>query len=582
MPKDLLRLDDLTIAFTGDDGEGRTVVDQACLRIAAGETAALVGESGSGKTLLARSLVGLLPRGARVTGGRLRFGDRDFDPARTEELRPLRGCEIGHIFQEPLSSLNPALTVGTQLTEGLRYHRGLAEPECRRRALAMLERVHIDDAAQVMRKYPHELSGGMRQRAMIATALILGPVLLVADEPTTALDVIVGAEVLALMQQLARQSGTAVLLITHDLGAVAAVADSVNVMRHGRIVEQGSTRTILESARHPYTRELLAAVPQPRTEPAADAGAEIAGTPPVVEVRGLTVSFPRKGGGTVRALDHVSFAVARRETLAIVGESGSGKTTLSRTLAGLQRPDTGELRFNGELPAGGRWRPRPGLQLIFQDPAGSLDPRMRVADIVAEGLRFVPGGTRRERRERAARALADVKLDAAFLDRLPHQLSGGERQRVSIARALVMEPDLVLADEPVSALDLTVQRQILELLAALKRQRGFACLFVSHDLAVVEHIADRVGVLYRGLLVEIGPLDAVFARPRHPYTRRLLAAGTGLESVGPGAWRLGRRRFAADPAPAPAADPVERPGPVHYEEVAAGHLVARPAGGATA
>ncbi|HET6630178.1 MAG TPA: ABC transporter ATP-binding protein [Woeseiaceae bacterium] len=571
MPQELLQLDALTIAFRGAEGD-RAVVDRADLRIHAGETVALVGESGSGKSLLARAIVGLLPGGARVTGGRLVVKGRPFPLDNPAELRVLRGRTVSYIFQEPLSSLNPALKVGTQLTEGLRFHTTLARNRCHRRALELLERVRIDEPRLVMEKYPHELSGGMRQRVMIATSLMLEPALLVADEPTTALDVVVQQQVLLLMQQLAAEMGTAILLITHDMSVVAMVADTVTVMQRGSTVEQGPVADILGSAHHPYTRELLAAALQPRTDEAERPVHTVGKQPPILQVRNLSVAFSRERGPATNVLEHVSFSVAPAETLGIVGESGSGKTTLSRAIAGLQAPSSGGIWFRGErLDRGGQRRQ--GLQLIFQDPVGSLDPRMRVGDIVAEGLLFRAQWTAAERRQKAAQALEAVNLGSRFLDRKPHQLSGGQRQRVSIARAIVTDPDIVLADEPVSALDLTVQEQILELFLALKQRIRFACLFISHDLDVVERIADRVGVLYRGVLVEIGPREAIFNRPQHPYTRTLLAATSHLVP----AQETGYRLSGPDAAHPRACDsePLPRSAPIRYRQVdEAGHLVA--------
>ncbi len=564
----LLQIRDLTIAFP-KGREWHSVVERASLTIAPGETSALVGESGSGKTLLARALVDLMPEGARITQGEILFKGRNLMDGEADAFKKVRGQEIGFIFQEPLSSLNPAVRIGVQLTEALRYHQGLPEDACRDRAVGMLGKVQISSPEKVMEKYPHELSGGMRQRVMIATSLILAPSLLVADEPTTALDMIVQEEVLLLMKEIALEMGTAVLLITHDLGSVATLCENVSVMNRGAIVEQGQVRDILRKPRHDYTRKLLDASPQVPDEHAVSTQKE---TPDLIlEVADLTVSFEDRSSGFLRskksvtALSRVSFSIAKGETLAIIGESGSGKTTLSRVIANLLPSTSGKVNFHGQ-----------DIQFIFQDPFGSLDPRMRVGDIVAEGLLFNRRHARADRRDMVAKSLEDVKLDASFIDRFPHQLSGGQRQRVSIARAIITNPDFIIADEPVSALDLTVQKQILELLLELKEKVGFACLFVSHDLGVVEHIADRVGVLYRGQLVEIGPAAAIFNRPRHAYTRRLLSATPRLSRSGQEGYTLVRRNFPNEgPDKAPETNDVSGAGETSYREVEAGHFVAR-------
>ena len=559
----LLHLKSLEISFPREKG-WQKVVQGASLDIFPGELSALVGESGSGKTLLARALVGLMPEGARITGGEILYKTQNLLMGGVNAFKAVRGQEIGFIFQEPLSSLNPAVKIGVQLTEALQYHKKLPPETCRERAVEMLAKVQIPTPEMVMDKYPHELSGGMRQRVMIATSLILAPSLLIADEPTTALDMIVQEEVLLLMKEIALEMGTAVLLITHDLGAVATLCDRVSVMNKGRIVEQGQVENILRSPQNIYTRRLLEASPQALEEYGKRSRGQARA--PILEVRDLTVAFADRRCGlfgsrkSVAALEKVSFTISQGETLAIIGESGSGKTTLSRTIAGFIPPTSGDLWFQGQ-----------DIQFIFQDPFGSLDPRMRVRDIVAEGLLFNANLPAADRRGKVEKALADVKLDAAFLDRFPHQLSGGQRQRVSIARAIVTDPDFIIADEPVSALDLTVQKQILDLLLELKQKIGFACLFVSHDLGVVEHIADRVGVLYRGCLVEIGPAEAVFNRPHHEYTRRLLTATPRLTKTAEGGYALQRRDFTGGAAPALKSD---REPAVTYNKVGEDHFVA--------
>jgi len=569
----LLEIRNLSIAFR-TSGREVPVVRAVDLTIRRGETSALVGESGSGKTLLARSIVDLMPPDATITGGSIAFDGATVLPADPAVHHGLRGRQVGYIFQEPLSSLNPALRIGVQLTEGLRHHRGLPSDAAHAEALDMLDRLKIAAPERAMQLYPHELSGGMRQRVMIAAALIMKPALLIADEPTTALDSIIQGEVLGLLKDTAQAQGTAVLMVTHDLSAVAGFADTVSVMSRGEIVEAGSVEATLGKPRHPYTRALLAATLQPITgdapppPPAADT--------PLLDVRGLSVAFAGKPAGLrriraqTRALDTVSFSIMPGESLAIIGQSGSGKTTLARAIAGLQPIAGGDILFHGEPIAGVRRRGEQPVQFIFQDPFGSLDPRMKVAAIVEEALKFDSRHSAATRREKAAQALADVSLDSSFLDRFPHQLSGGQRQRVSIARAIVRDPEFIIADEPVSALDLTVQAQILELFLDLKARLGFACLFVSHDLGVVEHFADRIGVLFKGRLVEIGPRAAIFERPHHDYTRALLSALSHLEARPDGSFALSRRDFGA-PVELVTADASLSP---RYVEVAPGHLVA--------
>jgi peptide/nickel transport system ATP-binding protein len=572
----LIEIHNLSIAFRSKGGD-LPVVRNVDLTIRSGETAALVGESGSGKTLLARSIVDLMPPGATITNGTITFDGATVLPADSSIRHTLRGRQVGYVFQEPLSSLNPALRIGIQLVEGLRHHQALSADAARAEALEMLERLRIASPDQVMQRYPHELSGGMRQRVMIAAALIMKPALLIADEPTTALDTIIQSEVIGLLKDTARAQGTAVLMVTHDLSAVAGFADTVSVMSRGEIVEAGRVDEILRAPRHPYTRALLAATLQPITSEVPSAASD--GREPLIEVRDLSVAFPGKPSGwrrqrsQARALDTVSFGISPGEALAIIGQSGSGKTTLARAIAGLQPVETGEILFRGAPIADARRRGEQPVQFIFQDPFGSLDPRMKIGAIVEEALKFDPRHTAATRQDKVAQALDDVRLGGDFLDRFPHQLSGGQRQRVSIARAIVRDPQFIIADEPVSALDLTVQAQILQLFLDLKAKRGFACLFVSHDLGVVEHFADRIGVLFKGRLVEIGPRAAVFDRPHHAYTRALLSALSHLEAHADGGFALGRRDFGV-PAVAAAGEIADASGSPRYVEVAPGHLVA--------
>jgi peptide/nickel transport system ATP-binding protein len=510
----------------------QSVVDDLSFEVARGEVLAVVGESGSGKTMAARAVMGLLPPAIVREGGRIAFEGEDITDANPARLRQLRGPAMGMVFQEPMVSLNPALTIGAQMAEGLKLHRKLPAIEIRERSLAMLDRVQIRDPQHCLSAYPHEFSGGMRQRIMLASVMLLRPRLLIADEPTTALDTLVQREVLDLMIELVREQGTAVMLITHNLGLVARYARRAVVLQQGRLVEQGTSQQILSAPRHPYSRQLVEALPR---RAAARDGA--AAGEPVIEARRLEVVFPGRRRlfarqPAVRAVDRVDLQICAGETVAVVGGSGSGKTTLGRAMLRLIPASGGEVRYRGEdILAAGRRRLRDfrlGCQLVFQDPYSSLDPRMRVAETVAEPLLLLPELDAAARTRRVEETLEEVGL-AGYQRRLPHELSGGQRQRVAIARAMVRRPVFVVADEPVSALDMTIQKQILTLFRTLQRQRGFACLFISHDLAAVEEIADRVVVMQGGRIVEQGSRDAVYDRPQHAYTRELLAASPALD-----------------------------------------------------
>ncbi|MGD9942688.1 MAG: ABC transporter ATP-binding protein [Burkholderiaceae bacterium] len=510
----------------------RCVVDGVSLSVAPGEFLSLVGESGSGKSLTGRAVLGLLPPGVRQAGGSIAVQGRELTRAAEAELRSLRGPVLGMIFQEPMTSLNPALSIGAQMGEALRLHKRLSADEVRWRCLAMLDRVGIHGGERCLRAYPHEYSGGMRQRIMIASVMLLSPKLLIADEPTTALDTLIQREVLDLMTELAREQGAAVVLITHNLGLVARYTQRAVVMQQGRIVEAGASRELLSRPREAYTRALVEALPRRGAEPTVAAQG-----PPVIVAERLSVTFRGRQGWfkppqLVKAVDDVTLAVHPGETVALVGGSGSGKTTLGRAMLRLVPASDGAIRFDGRdlRQASGRaLQPfRLACQLVFQDPYSSLDPRMRVSEIVAEPLRLVPDMDAEARRKRTAQVLDEVGL-AQFGERYPHQLSGGQRQRIAIARAIVRRPRFVVADEPVSALDMTIQKQILALFKALQRQHGFACLFISHDLAAVEQLADRVVVMQQGRIVEQGGRDQVFDAPAHPYTKALLAAAPELE-----------------------------------------------------
>ncbi|WP_203074034.1 ABC transporter ATP-binding protein [Falsiroseomonas ponticola] len=511
----------------------REVVRDLSFTVAEGETLALVGESGSGKSATARAVIGLLPPGLRQSGGRIAFTGQDLSALSPAKLRALRGPGMGMVFQEPMTSLNPAQRIGAQMAEGLALHTGLSAPERRRACIAMLERVGISDPERRLQAFPHEFSGGMRQRIMLASVMLLRPRLLIADEPTTALDTLTQAEVLSLMKELAREQGSAVLLITHDLGLVSRHADRALVMQAGQAVEEGPAAPLLAAPRQPYTQALVAALPRRGPSRALPPAA------PLIEARELSVAYPGRGGWFTRAapmqaVRGVSLSIHPGEVVALVGGSGSGKTTLGRAMLRLLPVSGGALLFRGEevtaRTGAGLLDFRLACQIVFQDPYSSLDPRMRVRDIVAEPLRLPAGMPVPERHRRAEAMLAEVGL-GGLGDRYPHALSGGQRQRVAIARALVRNPAFVVADEAVSALDATVRKQVIALLRDQQRKRGFACLFVTHDLGVVEEIADRIVVMQSGRIVEEGARDQVLDAPAHAYTRALLEASLRLPAT---------------------------------------------------
>lgn len=503
-------------------------VDGADLTLRAGRTLCIVGESGSGKSMIANAVMGLLARpGPEPVAGRIHFEGRDLLTMPEAEWRSLRGRRIGMVFQEPMTSLNPVMRIGEQIGEVLDAHGPLPAAERRARIIGALRDVGLPEPELVARTFPFRLSGGQRQRVMIAAALVLEPALLVADEPTTALDVTTQAQILALMRELQQRKGMALLFITHDFGVVAQIADDVAVMQHGRIVEAGAAQTVLQAPRHRYTRALIAAIPHGRARPGARHFA-----PALLEVQGLSKTF-RSGGGLfqrareVPAARNLSFTVARGETLGIVGESGSGKSTLGRLLTGLLPRDAGQVRFDGrDLAPGLQQRPaadRARIQMVFQDPYASLNPRHTVGWSIAAGP-VAQGMTRRQARKLAAELLGQVGLRADAAERYPHEFSGGQRQRIAIARALAMRPELLVADEPVSALDVSVQAQVLELFDRVRREHALSMVFVTHDLRVAAQMCDRVAVMQRGEIVEIGETSAVLGRPRHDYTRALIAA----------------------------------------------------------
>ncbi|WP_048645406.1 ABC transporter ATP-binding protein [Nitratireductor soli] len=540
----LLSVRDLHVGF-GRDPAAHEIVRGVSFELAAGETLAIVGESGSGKSVTALSINRLVDfGGGRITRGAvdLRLADGtviDLANAQEHQLTKIRGGEIGMIFQEPMTSLNPVLTIGAQIEESFRLHRGLTGRQATAAAKDALDRVRIPDAARRLKYSPHQLSGGMLQRVMIATALSCNPRLLIADEPTTALDVTVQAQIMALLAELKRETDMAMIFITHDIGLVAGIADKVMVMQAGEAVEQGALNAVLDTPRHPYTRHLLSAVPHFEAGRAARTDYRRPETPtegsaagPALHVEGLTVRFPVTGGllrrrtGNVHAVDGVDFDLMPGETLAIVGESGSGKSTTARAILGLVQPTRGAFSANTNTPHG---RGRPSVQMVFQNPYASLNPRLRVDSILAEPVIAAGGRISPETTARMTMLLERVGLPLDSLQRYPHEFSGGQRQRLCIARALMLNPSVVVLDEAVSALDVSVQAKVLELLVDLQKEFGLAYLFVSHDMAVVERIAHRIAVLYAGQIVEIGDARSVLSAPRHSYTRQLIAAVPSIE-----------------------------------------------------
>ena len=559
----ILSIEDLTIDFKSIEG-GVRAVDGASFSIAPGRTTALVGESGSGKTVISQAIMGILPTAARISGGKILFDDpadgkqtdiATLDPGGTA-MRDLRGNRIGIVFQEPMTSLSPLHTVGDQIGEAARLHLGLTGEQARSATRDMLRLVHFPDPERALDTYPFELSGGLRQRAVIAMALICRPALLIADEPTTALDVTIQAEILRLMNQLQSELGMSILLITHDFGVVANMAEDVVVIYRGRIMESGPVDEIFRDAQHPYLKALLHAVPRfdmkpderlvplreikPETtghlmKPREETGARGA---PIIEVDRISKSFALRSGSpfraprAVKALDSVDFFVKRGECLGLVGESGSGKTTTAMAILRALKIDSGRVLFdmNGEmrdistLAGEDLMAYRRKMQVVFQDPFSSLNPRMTIYDILSEPFIIHQTCDLKERNERIGELMRLVGLDETHLSRYPHSFSGGQRQRIGIARALALSPEVVLCDEPVSALDVSVQAQILNLLKDLQDKLGLTYVFVSHNLAVVDYIADRIAVMCRGLVVELADKSSLIRDPRHPYTQALLAA----------------------------------------------------------
>lgn len=533
----MLRVDGLSTELLTRTGP-RVVVDRLSFQVRAGEVLAIIGESGSGKSVAMQSLLGLLPSPpGLVTSGTAVFEGRDLLTLPASELRKLRGNRIGMIFQEPMSALNPVMRVGDQIAETLVTHRALTWSAARAEAVRLLDRVRIPDAAGRALLTPSALSGGMRQRVVIAAAIACRPALIVADEPTTALDATVQAEILELIRELQREIGCGVILITHDMAVVRQIADRVLVMQSGRMLESGATADVLRTPATDYTRTLIAATLPATTGPQTVAPMDIS-RPLPLSIEDLVISFPRSASLTsfaaqdrLFAVDGVSLSVAEGETVALVGESGSGKTTLARAVLGLAAIDAGRVRIAGEDIAANPAAARGKVQFVFQDPQASLDPRYCAWQSVIEPLQLAGERDTARLRSKAAELLAQVGLDTGFLDRFTHELSGGQRQRLGIARALSVSPKLVIADEAASALDATTRLQVLELFQAIQRDTALPFLFITHDFAVVTRVAHRVAVMRFGRLVEIGPTEAIMRRPQHPYTRALIAAADGTVTV---------------------------------------------------
>ena len=595
----IAKIEGLRVEFQTKDGPVVGVKDVS-FTVNSGETVCVVGESGSGKSVSSLSLMRLVEfGGGEITGGRLLFDRKDHDEVDlanidTEVMRGIRGNEIGMIFQEPMTALNPVFTVGRQLTEGLRLHLGMNKAQAADRALELMRQVRIPEPERRLQQYPHELSGGMRQRVVIAMALACEPRLLIADEPTTALDVTIQAEILALMDRLKRETGTAVMFITHDMAVVAQMADRVVVMFRGEKVEEGTVEEIFENPQHPYTKSLLAAVPKlgemtgkEYPEPMVLMGSRnqavaepIKGSDEVLlEVRNLTTRFPVKGGffrrtiANVHAVEDLSFSINKGQTLSLVGESGCGKSTAGRSILRLVEPQSGSIKVGDTdimaLNTKDLREARLDMQMIFQDPFASLNPQMQLSDQVAEPMHNYATLKGKAVQDRVEMLFDRVELPRSFMRRYPHELSGGQRQRVAIARALALNPKLIIADEAVSALDVSVQAQVLNLMMELQSELDLSFLFISHDMAVVERVSHHVGVMYLGRIVEMGPRSAVFENPQHAYTQALMKA----VPIADPRKRKDEKDLNFKPIPSPIHSVDYHAEPSVYEEVSPGHKV---------
>lgn len=533
----LLNIRDLHVALPAGS-ERAFAVEAVDLELAPNEILCVVGESGSGKSLTARAVMGLLPRPhVQIERGSIHFGEEDLAKVSEARLRAIRGSDISMVFQEPMTALNPVMTIGDQIDEVFHYHTKLARKERRQRAVALFSDVHLPDPAQIIDSYPHELSGGQRQRAMIAMALALDPKILIADEPTTALDVTTQAQILKLIKELQAEHNTGVLFITHDFGVVADIADRVAVMQQGKLVEAGSASKVLNAPEHPYTKALIAAVPSLTPRPPRQQAEE-----PVLKIENLNKTF-RSGGGflglggkerRVHAADDVELELRRGETLGIVGESGSGKSTVARCIVRLNDADSGKILLEGtDLRPLGRAAMRPyraKIQMVFQDPFASLNPRTKIGKIIAQGP-LLQGVQASDAEKRARELLEIVGLDERAYNRFPHEFSGGQRQRIGVARALALDPEVLIADEPVSALDVSIQAQILQLLDDIRERLSLSMIFITHDLRVAAQVCDRIAVMRNGRVVETGVTGSLFADPIDTYTKELLAAVPGRQWI---------------------------------------------------
>ena len=597
--KDLLSIEDLTVHFDTDEGVVQAV-DGAALSIGHGEVVGLVGESGSGKSVTALSIMRLIPPQSGKVEGSIKLVGRELTTINDKAMNHVRGNEIAMIFQEPMTSLNPVLTIGFQIAEALIYHRGLSRQEAEAETVRLLEKVRIPAAKSRFHEYPHRFSGGMRQRVMIAMALACRPKLLIADEPTTALDVTIQAQILELIKELQEEEGMSVLFITHDMGVVAEIADRTVVMYQGKAVETGKTEQIFAAPAHPYTKALLSAVPQlgsmkgiarPMRFPVVDKMTGESDVPvetpdtvkaadrPVLEVANLTTRFDIHSGlfgkvsGRVHAVENVSFSLHAGETLALVGESGCGKSTTGRSILRLIQPNSGSVVVDGEdvltLDNAKLRDMRKRMQIIFQDPFASLNPRMSIGSAIAEPFYAHGLATGSEARDRVADLLTRVGLSPDMASRYPHEFSGGQRQRICIARALALGPKLIVADEAVSALDVSVKAQVVNLMLDLQASMGLAYLFISHDIAVVERMCHRVAVMYLGEIVEIGPRAEVFGNPQHPYTKKLMAA----VPIPDPSRRQQKRGVSNDEIKSPVRAPDYVPPVRQYREISPGHVV---------
>ncbi|MGM4912293.1 ABC transporter ATP-binding protein [Rhizobium sp. 768_B6_N1_8] len=595
----VLSVRNLTTSFLAD-GEWRSVVRNVSFDVMPGETVAIVGESGSGKSVTSLSIMRLLAKGSSRVEGSITLNGRDILSLSDKEMRSVRGKDAAMIFQEPMTSLNPIFTIGRQISEALTCHGDISKADARAETIRLLEKVRIPNAASRFDEYPHQFSGGMRQRVMIAMALASRPKLLIADEPTTALDVTIQGQILDLIKVLQEEEGMSVLFITHDMGVVAEIADRTIVMYRGEAVETGTTDDIFNRGKHPYTQALLSAVPRlgsmdgrkwPLRFPVIDTATgerrepvEVAETvdrrkTPILEVKNLVTRFDIRGGllgrktGAIHAVEDVSFELFQGETLSLVGESGCGKSTTGRSITRLVQPNAGSVSLDGydvlNLDAISLRQMRRSIQMIFQDPFASLNPRMTIGAAVAEPIVEHGLGTRAQAREKAADLLERVGLKPDMMKRYPHEFSGGQRQRICIARALALDPKVIVADESVSALDVSIKAQVCNLLMDLQQSLNLAFLFISHDMAVVERVSHRVAVMYLGEIVEIGPREELFRNPQHPYTKKLMAA----VPVPDPARRGIRRNLGTDELKSPVRPVGYVPPKRQFREVVAGHMV---------